>query len=129
MEISIARSPTAESLLPTDVAPAVPASSGHALDLPPSGITIDNAAQITSLTRLGRGVIWQMAISPADHTLAVASTTGVWLYRLPTLDFVRLLDGHKGQIFSVSWSPDGMRVAAGSGDNAIYVWDAAGWRE
>jgi WD40 repeat protein len=73
------------------------------------------------LVRLGRGIVWHVALGPGGRTLAVASTAGVWLYNLPTLEFVRLLEGHMGQLFSVSWSPDGMWVAAGSSDNAIYI--------
>ena len=38
------------------------------------------------------------------------------------------LKGHTGRA-SVSWSPDGTRLATGSGDGTAKVWDAAGGRE
>jgi dipeptidyl aminopeptidase/acylaminoacyl peptidase len=38
------------------------------------------------------------------------------------------LKGHMGNVHSVSWSPDGKRLATGSED-AVKVWDASGGRE
>ena len=37
--------------------------------------------------------------------------------------------GHRAEVISVSWSPDGTRLATGSGDGTAKVWDAAGGRE
>ncbi len=129
IEIGIEPSPTVEpssteALVPTSTALAVPASPGPTPDLSSPRITVGNASQVASLARLGRGIIWHVALGPDGRTLAVASTTGVWLYDLPTLQFVRLLEGHTGQLFSVSWSPDGVWVAAGSGDNTIFIWNS-----
>jgi len=28
-------------------------------------------------------------------------------------------------VFAVAWSPDGKRIASGSGDGTVQVWDAA----
>ena len=39
------------------------------------------------------------------------------------------LKGHTGAVISVSWSPDGKRLATGSADGTAKVWDAAGGRE
>ena len=36
-----------------------------------------------------------------------------------------LLAGHTGWVCTVAWSPDGQRVATGSADAAVRVWDAA----
>jgi WD40 repeat protein len=33
--------------------------------------------------------------------------------------------GQTGTVFSLSWSPNGARIAAGSADHTIQVWDAA----
>jgi WD40 repeat protein len=35
------------------------------------------------------------------------------------------LKGHAGEVYSVSWSPDGTRLATGSVDGTANVWDAA----
>jgi WD40 repeat protein len=33
--------------------------------------------------------------------------------------------GHTNAVFAVAWSPDGSRIASGSGDNTVQVWNAA----
>ena len=33
--------------------------------------------------------------------------------------------GHSDVVKSVAWSPDGKRIASGSYDNTVQVWDAA----
>jgi eukaryotic-like serine/threonine-protein kinase len=53
-----------------------------------------------------------------------------WYYwqRLCHLDQHTLI-GHRSAVRSVSWSPDGTRLATGSYDGTAKVWDAAGGRE
>jgi WD40 repeat protein len=134
LEVGVEHSPTVESPtvesssaeppVPTSTPPAVPASPEPTPDLSPPRVTAGNAGRVAGLVRLGRGIVWDMALDASGRTLAVATTAGVELYDLPTLEFARLLEGHMGQLFSVSWSPDGMWVAAGSGYNTIYIWNS-----
>jgi hypothetical protein len=35
------------------------------------------------------------------------------------------LNGHKGRVWSVAWSPDGKRIVSGSFDGTLKVWDVA----
>ena len=53
-----------------------------------------------------------------------------WYYwqRLCHLDLHTLI-GHRAEVTSVSWSPDGTRLATGSWDGTAKVWDAASGRE
>ncbi len=53
-----------------------------------------------------------------------------WYYwqRLCHLDQHTLI-GHRSEVRSVSWSPDGTRLATGSTDGTAKVWDAAGGQE
>ncbi|KAL8353836.1 hypothetical protein RB601_003595 [Gaeumannomyces tritici] len=38
---------------------------------------------------------------------------------------LQTLEGHGGSVSSVAFSPDGQRLASGSGDNTVKLWDAA----
>src|SRR5262245_29757195 len=53
-----------------------------------------------------------------------------WYYwqRLCHLDQHTLI-GHRSEVRSVCWSPDGARLATGGDDGTAKVWDAAGDRE
>jgi WD40 repeat protein len=35
------------------------------------------------------------------------------------------LEGHSKEVTSVRWSPDGSRIASGSLDNTVRVWDSS----
>jgi WD40 repeat protein len=35
------------------------------------------------------------------------------------------LFGHNGNVKSIAYSPDGLRIASGSSDNSVIIWDAA----
>ncbi len=39
------------------------------------------------------------------------------------------LEGHAGSVWSVAFSPDGQRLASGSGDGTVKIWDSATGKE
>src|SRR5262249_3090185 len=53
-----------------------------------------------------------------------------WYYcqRLCHLELCTFI-GHRAGVAAVSWSPDGKRLATGSGDGTAKVWEVAGGRE
>jgi WD40 repeat protein/serine/threonine protein kinase len=61
----------------------------------------------TGVVAAGGGIIWfATSLKPAIGTL-------LYTYR-----------GHSNTVYAVAWSPDGKRIASGSGDNTVQVWDA-----
>ncbi len=59
--------------------------------------------------------------------VALAGGGGFWLWRvLVPPRGTRLLTyrGHSGDVYAVAWSPDGSRIASGSRDDTVQVWEA-----
>ena len=72
---------------------------------------------------LGRGSVEDIALSPDDKMLAVAGSIGVWLYRFPSLEDYAYIP-HDPILQSVSWSPDGTRLATGDWDfGVVRIWE------
>src|SRR5436309_15525764 len=64
-----------------------------------------------------------VAWSPDVTWVAAAGSDGcVWLFGLAAGES-RLLEGHEGSVTSVAWSGDGRRLASGSLDNTVRVWE------
>jgi hypothetical protein len=68
------------------------------------------------------------AIWPAGRTILPEAEQQ--LHRAIMASHVQLtLRGHNGNVVSVTWSPDGKRLATGSADNTAKVWDAETGKE
>ena len=77
-----------------------------------------------AVARLERGGISDVAVSPDENLIAVASRLGVWLYDAHTKDFVSLIAVEDAGLLSkVVFSPDGTRIAAGDWDGKTTLWD------
>jgi WD40 repeat protein len=71
------------------------------------------------------------AFSPDGRTLALAvdqTTAAIHDVALPGLER-RRLTGHQGLVLPVAWEPGGRRLATGSKDGTVKIWDAATGRE
>ena len=83
-----------------------------------------------AIARLGKGGVSYrdrgIAFSPDGSLLAVATSMGVWLYDAETFDELTLLIGHKEEVTVVAFSPDGTKLASGSGfhfPRTLKLWD------
>ena len=83
-----------------------------------------------AIARLGKGGVSYgdrgIAFSPDGRCLAVATSMGVWIYDAETFDELALLTGHKEEVTVVAFSPDGTKLASGSGfhfPGILKLWD------
>ena len=72
-----------------------------------------------------------MSASPPDgQTIASASNdTTVKLWNISTGKETKTLQGHSGQVNSISFSPDGRTITSASTDGTVKLWDIATGRE
>ncbi len=73
--------------------------------------------------RIGKGTFTDMQLSRDGTRLAIASSTGVWLYDVSTGDEIALITENTALIGQVAFSPDGTTLATASGDNKCHIWD------
>jgi WD40 repeat protein len=64
-----------------------------------------------------------LAFSPDSQTLAVAIANAVQLWDAATEKCTIRLEGHTGKVKCLAFSPDGTRLASGSYDQTVRIWD------
>ena len=74
-----------------------------------------------AIARLGQGLVFGMAFSPDNASLAVGTRVGVWMYELETMQPVTLFETERGMISNIVFSPDGKWVATSNADGIINV--------
>ncbi len=77
-----------------------------------------------AVARFEKGGISDVAISPDENLIAIASRLGVWLYDAHTKDFVSLMAVEDtGLLSKIVFSPDGTRIVTGDWNGKITLWD------
>ena len=71
--------------------------------------------------RLGKSAVTEIAYSSDGTRLAVSGSRGVWIYDAHSGDELDLLTGHRGELLSVSYSPDGQTLASGGRGDTIHL--------
>lgn len=96
---------------PTPTETPTPTVTPTATPLPFSdeSITIDNARLIKPLITHGKGTVYDFALSPDDGFLAVAASTGVYLYDAKSLGQIGIVIA--GMATDVAFSHDGSLLA------------------
>ncbi len=89
-----------------------------------NAIAQDFTQQDLANFRIGKGIVSDIAYSSDGTRLAVASSTGIWLYDTTAYQEIALLTGHTERVTNLAFSPDGGMLASGSRDRTIRLWNA-----
>lgn len=87
-----------------------------------TGTLIDDPAQLTEgeVIRIEEGEVRQLAFSPDEATLAIATSAGLWIYGPSPTSNGQLIDETAVQL--LWWAPDGNLLAALTDDGALQIW-------
>ncbi|WP_174188095.1 WD40 repeat domain-containing protein [Nocardia barduliensis] len=79
---------------------------------------------VTTPGRLGRRRLLIGAAVAVPVTAATAAGIAIWWPSAP-LRTSAVLTGHTGEVWSVAFDPAGARLATGSSDRTVRIWDVA----
>jgi WD40 repeat protein len=85
-------------------------------------------SQETTADKVYPNPLEALAFSPNGQMLAVACDRVVQLWDVTTGHLVARLEGHQGKVQCLAFSPDGTRLATGSHDRTVRLWDVARYR-
>jgi len=102
--------------------PNVEASQGHA-----SASSLSGFVNLLDLKE-GKGV-HSVAWSPDGSKIAVGDDSGIMsIYDSSSGVLLKQFTPHKNAVSAISWSKQG-RVATGSYDNTVKIWDSSDWKQ
>ena len=76
-----------------------------------------------TFTRIGKGQITEIEYTPDGMQLAVASSTGIWIYDAITFQPLKLLKKEKTYPEHIAYKPDGSLLATYDNCRNVLLWD------
>lgn len=134
-QTAIAQTATAEAWTdtptPTTTTTPTPTSTATPTATPtpqPQVITGSNVNNLQLISTFGRGSIEAFAWSPDGKQIAVAGSSGLWVYASGNFSDIDNRETSSPQV-TVAYSPDGTRIATGGMDGVIHLWEATSGEE
>lgn len=97
----------------TNALQTLSSSESRLIDIPRTGLYPE---------QFGEPTVNDVAVSPDDKYLAVASDQGLLIYDLQTLELLYAVSEDGSSKGDVIWSPDGTKLAVSSGPR-VWIWD------
>jgi WD40 repeat protein len=95
----------------------------HPVQLPAKRSATPFTKRLEPVRRLMNRRTMMIALGGTALTGAIAGGAALWnsLHAEPGIQIYR---GHSGTVRSLSWSPDGKKLASGGDDHTVQIWDA-----
>jgi WD40 repeat protein len=101
---------------------------GTPVAFPNSQISPENAGKMSLIGQWGLGDLSGLTVSPDGKYIAVASSTGIFIFNSQSLEIEKQIDTGSW-ISAIAFSPDGKLLASGEKDGLIDIWDTTNWQE
>lgn len=131
--LAVTRTPTSNVLvdvIPTNTSAASPtqapteanASASPGVTLLGTPIVRPQTSQFSEIARWGIGGVNVVRWSPDGKTIALGTTSGIFLYDAQTKEFIRFIETHFN-VLEMAFNPIGAELTAGSPTGIVRTWN------